>query len=431
MEQKSINIAPSDKGHKAIPYGRQWIDDDDIQAVVDVLKSDWLTQGPKIKEFEEKFSEYCGAKYAVAVSSGTAALHLACLAAEIGHGDEVITSPITFAASANCALYVGAVPVFIDIDPETICLDAEKLEEYLFNKRSALCSMPPASTKPKAIIPVHFAGLPCDMDAISRTAKDNGLIVIEDACHALGGEYRSCGLRVASCELGVGSREQNIKTTDRVKVGSCKYSDMTVFSFHPVKHITTGEGGMITTNDPELYEKLLMLRTHGITKKNRDNVQIDDRGYYYEMRKLGFNYRLTDIQCALGISQLKKLDVFLEKRRDIAVRYNNELKELEDHIILPAANNGNHAWHLYVIQLKTANRDSVFRKLRECGIGVQVHYIPVYFHPYYKMIRYEKGLCPDAEKYFEMTITLPVYHSLSVGEQGYIISKLKEAFSYN
>jgi len=366
--------------HSYIPYGRQWIDDDDIKAVVDVLRSDWMTQGPKVKEFEERFAEYCGVKYAVAVTSGTAALHLACLAAGIGKGDELITSPITFAASSNCALYVGATPVFVDIDPETICLDNNKLKQYLSDRSKA--------DKAKVVVPVHFAGLPCDIEAIHRTAFDNGLVVIEDACHALGAQYPS------------GER-----------TGSCRYSDMTVFSFHPVKHIATGEGGMITTNSPELYEKLMMLRTHGITKNVRD-TEMTGNDYYYEMQKLGFNYRMTDIQSALGISQLKKIDMFLEKRRAIADHYNKAFKEIEDHIILPP-NSKEHAWHLYVIQLRQNNRDEVFTKLRERGIGVQVHYIPVYHHPYYRELGYTGNLCPDAEKYFRSTISLPLYPAMN------------------
>lgn len=414
LEHTQTDTVAHDVSRKFIPYGRQWIDNDDVQAVIDVLKSDWLTQGPGSREFEKKFAEYCGSKYAVSVTSGTAALHLACLAAEAGQGDEIITSPITFAASSNCALYVGAAPVFLDIDPETICLDHRKLKDYLNSSHD---------NKAKAIIPVHFAGLPCNMEEISQSARDNGLVIIEDACHALGAEY--------------GSQEQNKKTTDRVKVGSCKYSDMTVFSFHPVKHITTGEGGMITTNNTELYEKLLMLRTHGITKKLTTDTglsfsklkesQITAQDYYYEMQRLGFNYRLTDIQCALGISQLKKLDIFLERRKSIADYYNDALRELEDYIIFPPDDNGNHAWHLYVIQLKTGGRDEVFKKLRENGIGVQVHYIPVYFHPYYRMMGYKERLCPHAEDYFHRAITLPLYPSMDRGDMERVVEEVFKA----
>ena len=378
-----------------IPYGRQWIDDDDIKAVVDVLRSDWMTQGPRVKEFEDRFAEYCGVKYAVAVTSGTAALHVACLAAGIGKGDELITTPITFAASSNCALYVGATPVFVDIDPETICLDNNKLKQYLSDRSKA--------DKAKVVVPVHFAGLPCDMEAIHNTAVDNGLIVIEDACHALGAQYPS------------GER-----------TGSCKYSDMTVFSFHPVKHIATGEGGMITTNSPELYEKLMMLRTHGITRNVLD-TEMAGNDYYYEMQMLGFNYRMTDIQAALGISQLKKLDFFLERRRDIASCYNEAFNDLDDYINLPPDNNGKHAWHIYVIRLKTGSRDRVFRKLREDGIGVQVHYIPVHFHPYYRnRFAFKEGDYPVAERYYAECLTLPVYPAMTDNDIKRVVAAVRE-----
>ncbi len=380
-----------------IPYGKQWIDDDDIQAVLDVLRSDRLTQGPAIREFEERFSEYCGSKYAVAVSSGTAGLHLACIALEIGSGDKVITSPMTFAASANCALYVGAAPVFTDIDPDTVCIDPQKLNEYLDNDPVA---------KTKAVIPVHFAGLPCDMETISEIAEKNRLKIIEDACHALGAVYPS-----------------------GEKVGSCKYADMTVFSFHPVKHITTGEGGMITTNDPELYKKLLRLRSHGITKSPEDFTSTElsqPAEYYHEMQELGFNYRITDIQCALGSSQLRKADTFLRKRAVIADFYNNTLKCLEDHLILPHNSSG-HAWHLYVVRLKNVNRDIAFRRLKESGIGVQVHYIPVYFHPYYQEMGFKKGLCPAAEDYFEKAISLPLYPSMDRQDMERVVNEVSIA----
>lgn len=401
MEQASINISPSDKGQKVIPYGRQCIDHDDIREVMKVLQSDWLTQGPKCREFEERFADYCGSKYAVSVTSGTAALHLACLAAEIGEGDEVITSPITFAASSNCALYVGATPVFVDIDPGTICLDHKKLDEYLNTK--PVTRHPSPVTKPKAVIPVHFAGLPCNMKAIHRIAKERDVLVIEDACHALGARYAS------------GER-----------VGSCKYADMTVFSFHPLKNITTGEGGMVTTNSPELYERLMTLRTHGITKNNLQSPDMHG-DYYYEMQLLGFNYRMNDIQAALGISQLRKLDMFLEKRTDIADYYNSELRELDDYVILPPDNHGDHAWHIYVIQLKNGSRDSVFKQLRENGIGVQVHYIPVYLFPYYRELGFKEGLCPNAEQYFHRAITLPIHPLLEKNDLDRVIDELSSA----
>ncbi len=400
--QASINTESLDESQKNIPYGRQYIDDDDIREVIEVLQSDWLTQGPKSREFEEKFAAYCGAKYAVSVTSGTAALHLACLVSEIGEGDEVITSPITFAASSNCALYVGASPVFIDIDPETICLDHKKLDEYL-NIKPVTRNEKPVTT-PKAVIPVHFAGLPCRMEEISNTARARNLVIIEDACHALGAEYPSGDM-----------------------VGSCKYSDMTVFSFHPVKHIATGEGGMITTNSPELYDKLLKVRSHGITKNFHDSEGIQYPEYYYEMQELGFNYRMTDIQCALGISQLKKLDKFIERRRSIVEYYNNAFSDLNDAMILPYSNNSHHAWHIYVVQLLRGDRDSIFAGLKQRGIGVQVHYIPVYLHPFYRNMGFNEGLCPHAEEYFSRTITLPIHPSMSREDMKRVVLEVRNA----
>ncbi len=401
MEQELIKKTPSDEGRKNIPYGKQYIDHDDIRAVIEVLQSDWLTQGPKSREFEEKFAKYCGAKYAVSVTSGTAALHLSCLAAGIGEGDEVITSPITFAASSNCAIYVGATPIFIDIDPETICMDHNKLNEYLNAKPATRQASP--FTSPKAIIPVHFAGLPCQMEEISKSARARNLLVIEDACHALGAKYSS-----------------------GETVGSCTYSDMTIFSFHPVKHITTGEGGMITTNNHALYEKLLLLRSHGISKNNLSSSSCHE-DYYYEMQSLGFNYRMNDIQSALGISQLKKLEAFLEKRREVVNYYFQEFKGVEDHIILPPDNNETHAWHIFVIQLKNNSRDNVFRKLKENGIGVQVHYIPVYLSPYYHKLGYGEGLCSHAEEYFSRAITLPLYPLMERDDMKRVVEEVTTA----
>jgi len=443
---------------RIIPYARQWIDDDDIRAVVEVLRSDWLTQGPRVREFEQAFASYVGSKFAVAVTSGTAALHLACLAAGIGPGDEVITSPITFVATANCALYVGARPAFVDIDPTTFNLDPKKLQAYLeqcspftvdrlrTDNPACHCEARPPTRLPtrgtsgqvgeagraragrgkrttdnefypRAVIPVHFAGLPCDMPEISRVAKKFDLITIEDACHALGAEYPS------------GER-----------VGSCVYSDVTVFSFHPVKHITTGEGGMITTNEEEIYRRLILLRTHGITRnadkftvhrslftvsqRTTNNGQQSTPAWYYEMQDLGFNYRMTDLQSALGMSQLKKIDMFIRKRREIANYYNQAFKGLEDYITLPPGDNEKHAWHLYVIQLKRGNRDSVFKKLRENGIGVNVHYIPVYLQPYYQRLGYEKGICPHAEEYFARAITLPLYPAMKTSDMERVVEKV-------
>jgi UDP-4-amino-4,6-dideoxy-N-acetyl-beta-L-altrosamine transaminase len=375
---------------KFIPYGRQYIDDDDINAVIEVLRSDYLTTGPKIKEFEDILSEFVGAKYAVAISNGTAALHAACFAAGIKEGDEVITSPITFAASANAVLYCGGKPVFADIDSKTYNIDPEDIKRKITDKT-------------KAIIPIHYTGQPCDMDKILQIADEYDLTVIEDAAHALGGAYKG------------------------KKIGII--GDMTTFSFHPVKHITTGEGGAITTNDKELYEKLIMFRTHGITRNN-DKLINDDDPWYYEQHHLGFNYRMTDVEAALGISQMKKLNSFLKKRRELAKIYNEELKNI-DGIVLPMQlENTNSAWHLYVIRLELekikATRREVFEKLRKRNIGVNVHYIPVYYHPYYDKLGYEKGLCPNAEELYEGIITIPLYPMMSKANIKYIVNSLKE-----
>lgn len=378
---------------KYIPYGRQWIDDDDIKAVIEVLKSDYLTTGPKIEEFEEKFAAYVGAKYAVAVSNGTAALHAACFAAGIGPGDEVITTPLTFAASANCVLYQGGKPVFADIDPETYNISVEEIKKKITNKTAA-------------VIPVHFTGQPCDMEEIYEIARENNLIVIEDAAHALGATYKG------------------------EKIGNCRFSDMTVFSFHPVKHITTGEGGMITTNDKELYEKLKLFRTHGITKEPDRYIRKTDESWYHEQQFLGYNYRMTDIQAALGISQLKKSDEFLKRRREIARIYNQKLAEIE-WIKLPYQETDRESsWHLYVIQVDEEklgkSRKDVFNHLRSKGIGVQVHYIPVYWHPYYQELGYEIGLCPEAESVYKKIISLPIFPGMTKEEIRRILNYLED-----
>lgn len=366
---------------KRIPYCRQSIDSGDIRKVVEVLKSDWITQGPKIKEFEDALCSYAGAKYAIVVSSGTAALHLACLAAGIKKGDDVITSPITFVASANCILYCAGRPVFADIQPDTVNIDPEEIKRKI-NKKT------------KAIIPVHFAGHPCDMEELNRIAKKSNLTVIEDAAHALGATYK-------------GSR-----------IGSCKYSDMTAFSFHPLKHITTGEGGAVLTNRKDLYDKLLLLRNNGVTKESRQFSANGARNYgtwYYEMLYLGFNYRLTDFQCALGLNQLKKLDNFLKRRTEIVDIYNRNLSKIND-IVLPMEKPYvKSSWHLYYIRVKDhRKRKHIFDNLTGSGIGVQVHYIPLYLHPYYRNnFGYCNGLCPLAEEYYRKTLTLPIYPAMS------------------
>lgn len=369
-----------------IPYGRQSINEQDIEAVVNVLKSDYLTTGPKIAEFERKVADYTGAKYAVAIANGTAALHAACYAAGIDEGDEVITTPITFAASSNCVLYCGGTPVFADINPETYNISPEDIERKI-------------TPKTKAIIAVHFTGQPCEMEQIHVIAHKYNLIVIEDGAHALGAEYQ--GKRVGTL------------------------SDMTTFSFHPVKHITTGEGGMILTDNPELYQRLKLFRTHGITREE-ELLTKNDGPWYYEQLDLGYNYRITDIQCALGVSQMDRLPEFLEKRKQIAKRY-NEAFAANEQIQLPYQKEGcDNAWHLYVIRIKNGKRKEIFEKLRAAGIGVNVHYIPVYQHPYYRTHGYAEVTCPNAEEYYKECISLPMYPDLKEEEQEYVIEKVLE-----
>ena len=377
-----------------IPYARQYIEKEEIRAIAKVLKSDMLTQGPVTQEFEKAVAAYCGAKYAVAVSSGTAALHLACLAAGLGPGDFLWTSPNTFVASANCALYCGAQVDFLDIDPRTYNIDvtalAEKLEAAARQDRL-----------PKVVVPVHFAGQSCEMAAIRELADKYGFTIIEDACHALGGSYRG------------------------TKVGSCTFSEMTVFSFHPVKIITTGEGGMILTNRKDLCEKLRRLRTHGVTR-NPGQMEGEPHGpWYYQQIYLGFNYRVTDIQAALGLAQLQKIQKFLQRRRYLAKRYNEKLKDLP--VILPYQHpETESAWHLYVIQVEAARRREIFEHLRAEGILVNVHYIPVHTQPYYKKLGFKTGDFPEAEQYYRGAITLPLHYGLSDKEQDYVIERLQE-----
>lgn len=389
-----------------IPYGRQSIDDADIEAVVKVLKSDYLTTGPAVAAFEKKVVDYVGAKYAVAVSNGTAALHVACLAAGIGEGDEVITTPITFAASANCVLYCGGTPVFADIDPDTYNISPEELESKI-------------TPQTKAIIPVHYTGQPCDMDAILEIARKHDLLVIEDGAHALGASYKG------------------------KKIGSI--ADMTCFSFHPVKPVTTGEGGMIVTDNEELYRKLVLYRSHGITR-DKDMMQqyeeqlhqssdpalqeaadmlrgdvIDPGGWYYQQLELGYNYRITDISCALGASQMDKLDRFLERRRQIAKKYDEAFADIPQ-IKTPWQQEGcQSGWHLYMIQTMERSRREVFDGLRQAGIGVNVHYIPVYRHPYYQRNGYAGVHCLNAEAFYERAISLPIFPGLTGQQQDYVI----------
>ena len=369
-----------------IPYSRQHIDDEDIQAVVEVLKSDWLTQGPKVLAFEKSLAEYSGARFAVAAPNGTAALYLAYKAAGLKEGDEIITSPNTFVATANMALVCGAKPILCDVRTDTYNIDETKIEDLI-------------TEKTKALAPVHFAGHPCEMDEISRIAKKHNLLVIEDACHAIGAEYRGR------------------------KIGSL--SDLSVFSFHPVKPITTGEGGAILTNNEDYYKKMLILRTHGITKDPQKTEAIGK--WYYEMVDLGFNNRITDIQCALGLSQLKKLDGFQEKREAVANYYFEKLGQLEGLILPTKLSHIKHSWHLFPIRLKDASkRKAAFDHLQANGIGVQVHYIPVHFQPYYQNLGYQAGHYPNAEAYYNSAISLPIYPDLTRKDQDFIIQKLKE-----
>ncbi len=368
-----------------IPYGTQSISEGDIQAVVKVLRSDYLTTGPVVKEFEEKVAVYAGAKYAVAVSSGTAALHAACFAAGIKEGDEVITSPFTFAASANCVLYCGAKVVFADIDNNTYNISTEEIEKKI-------------TPNTKAIIPVHYAGQPCDMDAVYDIAGKYNLAVIQDAAHALGADYK--GKRIGSMP------------------------GMTVLSFHPVKHITTGEGGMVLTDNEDYYQRLLLFRSHGITRDIRQ-LHKDGGGWYYEQQALGYNYRITDIQCALGISQMDRLDSFISRRRLLAGRYDDAFKDIKGITTPYQADGCNSSWHLYTIQ--TENRKEVFDSLREAGIGVNVHYIPVYMHPYYRGNGYSNIKCENAEEVYRHIISLPLYPGLAEQQQDYVIGKVMEA----
>ncbi|MCI8455412.1 MAG: UDP-4-amino-4,6-dideoxy-N-acetyl-beta-L-altrosamine transaminase [Lachnospiraceae bacterium] len=370
-----------------IPYGRQAIDENDIQAVVNVLKSDFLTTGPAIEQFEREVADYVGARYAVAVSNGTAALHAACFAADIKEGDEVITSPITFAASANCALYCGARPVFADIKKDTYNIDPQDIEKKI-------------TSRTKAIVAVHFTGQPCEMEAIHKIAEKHHLTVIEDAAHALGAEYK------------------------KQRIGGL--SDLTTFSFHPVKHITTGEGGMILTNNEELYKKLILFRSHGITR-NPQMMTRSEGGWYYQQLCLGYNYRITDFQCALGSSQFKKIDSFVNRRKELAARYDEAFRDCKNIITPYQHEDCNNSWHLYVIQVQNVERKKVYDFLQTAGIGVNVHYIPVYQHPYYQENGYQDVCCRNAEELYAHMISIPMYASLKNEEQDYVIRKVKEA----
>ncbi|MEQ8189548.1 MAG: UDP-4-amino-4,6-dideoxy-N-acetyl-beta-L-altrosamine transaminase [Candidatus Eremiobacterota bacterium] len=377
-----------------IPYGKQWIDEDDINEVVRVLTSDYLTQGPEIIEFEKNICDYTGAKYCVAVSNGTSALQLAVASLSIEKGKEGITSANTFVASANCLIYNRLTPIFADIDNKTYNIDIKDIKEKI-NERT------------KVIIPVDFAGHPADMKDIYELAKMNKLYIIEDASHAIGSKYE-----------------------DGSFVGSCKYSDMTTFSFHPVKTITTGEGGAITTNNEELYEKLKLLRTHGITREDK-YMDINPGPWYYEMHELGFNFRLTELQAALGINQLRKMNFFVKRRREIVRKYNRSFKEV-DMLTAPVEKDGIYsAFHLYVVLIDFKkigkSRKQIMEELRDRHIGTQVHYIPVHIQPYYqKNFGYKLGDYPVAERYYEKALSIPLYPKMTDDDVDYVINKILE-----
>jgi perosamine synthetase len=373
-----------------LPYGRQSVDESDVQAVVDVLRSDWLTTGPKVGEFEEAFAAWVGARHAVSFSSGTAALHGAVFASGLKSGDEAITSPMTFAATANCVLYQGATPVFADVSPDTLNLDPEVAASRV-------------TPRTKAILPVDYAGHPADLDPILQIAERRGLVVIEDACHAVGAEYR--GRRVGSI------------------------AHMTVFSFHPVKHLTTGEGGMVTTNNPDFAQTLRRFRNHGISSDARQRQSAGR--WQYEMVLLGFNYRLTDLGCALGITQLQKLGPNLARRREIAARYSSAFSKMPGVVPPCIRADVNPAWHLYAIRLDlsklSAGRAEIFEALRAENIGVNVHYIPVHYHPYYReRFGYEGGEFPVAEDAYQRLISLPMFHGMNDEDMGDVIQAVEK-----
>ena len=380
---------------KILNYGRHHVTESDMKAVCDALQSDYITQGPRVAEFEQKFAEYIGCKYAVAVSNGTTALHIAALGLGVKKGTKVITTPITFSASANCIKYCEGEITFVDINPHNILIDIEKVKTLL--------EQSPKGTY-AGIIPVDFAGYPVDLKALRELADEYGMWILEDACHAPGGYFID----------EKNGRQHNC--------GDSSFADAAIFSFHPVKHIACGEGGMVTTNDKELYEKLLLLRSHGITK-DPNLLNENHGGWYYEMQVLGFNYRMTEMQAALGISQLERADSGVIRRREIAKRYDAAFKNTPIET-LPLEDNVGHAYHLYII--KVEDRKALYESLREKNIYAQVHYIPVHTMPYYQSLGYKKGSMPIAEAYYEKCISIPMYPTLTNEEQDYVIAKVKE-----
>lgn len=381
-----------------IPYGKQDISQEDIQAVVDVLKSDFLTQGPKIPDFEAKVAGFCGAAHAVAVNSATSALHLACLALDLGPGDSLWTSPITFVASANCGLYCGADIDFVDIDPQTLNLSPQALEKKLKEAQKK-------GKTPKVVVPVHLSGQPCDMESIHRLSRQYGFSIIEDASHAIGASYKNA------------------------PVGNCRYSDITIFSFHPVKIITTAEGGMALTQEKRLAEKMALLRSHGITREASRMTHPSHGLWYYQQIALGFNYRMTELQAALGIRQMERLQDFVARRRFLRQRYDTLLKDLP--LTLPFQHpDAQSAWHLYIIRLHIheirKSQQAVFEALRKEGIGVNLHYIPVHTQPYYRNLGFHEGQFPQAETYYREAMSLPLFPGLREEEQDRVVNLLAQ-----
>ncbi len=382
-----------------IPYGRQSIDEIDIQAVVDVLRSEFLTQGPVVPAFESAVADYCNAQYALAVNSATSALHIACLALGIGKGDIVWTSPITFVASANCVLYCGASIDFVDIDPLSYNLSVPCLSEKLARAEEAGCL-------PKAVIAVHLAGQACDMALIHALSRRYGFKIIEDASHAIGGKYSG------------------------EPIGGCRYSDISIFSFHPVKIITTGEGGMVLTNDAGLAKRMQLLRSHGITRDPVEMTHEPDGPWYYQQIELGYNYRMTEFQAALGLSQMRRLDEFVAIRHALAKRYDEHLHDLP--VVIPWQDPGSYsARHLYIIRLQPEKAGKthreIFEAIRFAGINVNLHYIPVYLQPYYAGLGFKTGYCPEAERYYGQAISLPIFPALTNNEQEAVVQTLIRA----
>lgn len=380
-----------------IYYGRQSVDEEDIDAVVSVLRSDFLTQGPMIERFEQRVARYCGAKYAVAVTNATSALHIACRSAGLSHDDMLWTSPITFVASANCGRYCGAQVDFVDIDDVTYNMSVDELQKKLV-----------AGDRTKVVVPVHLCGQSCDMERIYALAQKYHFMVIEDASHALGATYKD------------------------TKVGSCTYSDMTVFSFHPVKIITTGEGGMVLTNNNALYEKLVLYRSHGIIRDSEKMTKESDGPWYYQQIELGYNFRMTDIQAALGYSQMNRLDAFVARRRELAKRYDELLTDLPLRTPYQSADT-NSSWHIYVVRIDRErvrkSKTEIFEEMKNRGVTLNLHYIPVHLQPYYQNLGFKVGDFPVSERYYEEALTLPLYYGLTNKQQDVVVAALRDALA--